>query len=316
MNVHDAVFIVNTQMPDLISSIRLMAIIPGRYLGMRVLYFGAKMDPTTFLDRHQPKLIVLTKTLNTTLIALAQMARARNIKVVTILCDYHFEGQKGQINQQLCDLSDEVVVQTVPMSDAVKKIFGRDCRIIEEVIEYPRVLPALTAKDEWSILWFGHSSNYDTLAHGLNVLFKENNRKIKLDILSNHPPDFIQPNVIPKNFSITFDFWSLDRQLHAMRDADILFIPSIDMPEKNVKGHNRLVEAINAGKATIVHPLPQYKELQEYCYCNADYVGALNELIANPQHALEKLKKGQAYLDQRFSLEAIAKKWHALFKCY
>ena len=52
--VRDAIFISNSPIPDVIASIRLVALIPARQIGLRVLYFGAGMDAKDFLDRHRP----------------------------------------------------------------------------------------------------------------------------------------------------------------------------------------------------------------------------------------------------------------------
>ena len=47
--VHDAIFIYNSPIPDVIASIRLVALIPARHIGLRVLYFGAGMDASEYL---------------------------------------------------------------------------------------------------------------------------------------------------------------------------------------------------------------------------------------------------------------------------
>ena len=63
--VHDAIFIYNSPIPDVIASIRLVALIPARHIGLRVLYFGAGMDASEFLDRYRPSAIILTTAVTT-----------------------------------------------------------------------------------------------------------------------------------------------------------------------------------------------------------------------------------------------------------
>jgi glycosyltransferase involved in cell wall biosynthesis len=103
--------------------------------------------------------------------------------------------------------------------------------------------------------------------------------------------------------------WSPEMQFNLMQMCDFMFLPSLDTDEKKSKGHDRLVEAINAGRIAIAHPLPQYQELAEYCYCGADYAASIDQALSHPADVLQKLGKGQTYIDTRFSPEVIAGKW-------
>jgi hypothetical protein len=227
-----AVYILNTPLPDAIASIRVGALIPARQIGLRALYFGPKMDPVVFLDRHRPSTLILTKAFDHSVVDLAHAAASRDIAVITTLCDLHFAGEKGQRNRQLCAMSKAVVVQTKPMADEVMRQFGMHCTIIEEAIEYPR-----------------------------------------------------EPSV-----------------------------PSAETPDKIVKGHNRVIEAINAGRVAITYPVPQYRELADYSFCDADYGASIRAARADPDAALMKLERGQHYIDTRFAADVVADKWRRLLE--
>ncbi len=108
-----------------------------------------------------------------------------------------------------------------------------------------------------------------------------------------------------------FEIWSLQAQYDAMQWCDFVFLPGLDDPGKQVKGHNRLVEAINAGRLALVHPQPQYRELGDYCWCSNDYSAGINWALAHPDRVLSRLVRGQEYIDTRFAPEVIAARWRS-----
>jgi hypothetical protein len=116
----------------------------------------------------------------------------------------------------------------------------------------------------------------------------------------------------PKDMEIQVLSWSIATQYAAMANCDLIFIPSHNAPDKRVKGHSRVVEAINAGRLAIAYPLPQYQELADYCYVSADYGASIRAALADPQAALKRIENGQRYVDTRFAAEVIADKWRAL----
>src|SRR5215468_11281356 len=88
--IRDAVFVYNTPLPDVVASIRVVALVPGRSLGLRVLHFGPGMAAHAFLDRHRPSALILTKAFDHSVVELAEAAAARGIPLITTLCDLHF----------------------------------------------------------------------------------------------------------------------------------------------------------------------------------------------------------------------------------
>lgn len=312
--IRDAMYIYNLEPPDPLGSIRIFAFIPARHIGLRALYFGRDMDPGAFLDRHRPSALLLTKAFDRSIIALAQAAVARGIPVVTALCDLHFSGDSGQRNRELCALSKAVVVQTIAMADEVKRHFGMDCTFIEEPIEYPRERPRFAPGRPLNVLWYGNAINHDTLEAGISALAAAQLGPINFMIVSDQMPEFMGNgfSAQPKDMEFQVLSWSMSTQYAAMAHCDFVFIPSHDTPDKRVKGHSRVVEAINAGRLAIAYPLPQYLELTDYCSVGADYGASIRAALADPQAALKRIESGQRYVDTRFAPEVIADKWRAL----
>jgi hypothetical protein len=312
--IRDAVFIYNTRLPDVLASVRVVALVPGRSLGLRVLHFGPGMAANAFLDRHRPSALILTKAFDQSIVELAETAAARRIPLIITLCDLHFSGESGHRNRRLCDLSQAVVVQTTSMADEVMRQFGKRCAIIEEAIEYPREQASFAPGRPLKLLWYGHSANHDTLATGIAALAGAGLGPITFMIVSNTMPEFMDGGfpTQPKGMGFEVVPWSIMAQYSALAWCDMVFIPSSDTPDKRVKGHNRVVEAINAGRIAITYPLPQYRELSAYSFCDADYGASIRAALADPGGALRKIEDGQRYIDGRFAAELIAEKWRQL----
>jgi hypothetical protein len=313
--IRDAVFVYNTPLPDIIASIRVVALVPGRYMGLRVLHVGPGMAANAFLDRHRPSALILTKAFDDSIVELAEAAVARAIPLITTLCDLHFSGESGRRNRRLCDLSQAVIVQTGAMADEVMRQFGKRCAIIEEAIEYPREQASFAPGRPLKLLWYGHSANHDTLSAGIAALAGASLGPITFMIVSNAMPEFMDGGfpIQPKDMGFEVVPWSIMAQYSALAWCDMVFIPSSDTPDKRVKGHNRLVEAINAGRIAITHPLPQYRELSAYSLCDADYGESVRAALADPSAVLRKIEDGQRYIDSRFAVDVISEKWRLLF---
>jgi hypothetical protein len=313
--IRDAVFIYNTPLPDVVASTRVVALIPARFMGLRVLHFGPGMVAHAFLDRHQPSALILTKAFDQSVVELAEAAAARRIPLITTLCDLHFSGESGRRNRRLCDLSRAVVVQTAAMADEVMRQFGKRCAIIEEASEYPREQASFAPGRPLKLLWYGHSVNHDTLATGIAALAGAGLGPITFMIVSNTMPEFMNGGfpTQPKDMGFEVVPWSILAQYSALAWCDMVFVPSSDTPDKRVKGHNRVVEAINAGRIAITYPLPQYRELSAFSFCDADYGASVRAALADPTGVLRKIEDGQRYIDGRFTSEVICEKWRQLF---
>jgi hypothetical protein len=313
--VRDAIFIYTTQLPDVIASVRMMALLPGRLLGIRVLHFPVHGDPDAFLTRHGPSALVFTKAFDDSAVRLATAARRRGIPVVTILCDHHFDDEIGRRNRQLSAVSNAIVVQTAPMAEEVVRHLGKQPVLIEEMIEYPRGAPRFAPERPLKLLWYGHSSNHDTLEGGLRALAGAADvGPVSVMIVTNAMPEFMNGRRPDRLRDFSFDIvpWSPEAQYAGLARCDVVFIPSLDTPAKRVKGHNRLVEAINAGRLAVAFPLPQYRELAAFCACGENYGEVLTAALADRSATTRRIEAGQRYIDGRFSGDAVCAKWRKL----
>jgi hypothetical protein len=106
--------------------------------------------------------------------------------------------------------------------------------------------------------------------------------------------------------------WSPQRTERALADCHFVLLPQdTDAPSGRVKSHNRLVEAIRAGRLAIASPIPSYVELGEFACVGPDLVAGLDWAIANPDAAEARIRAGQAYVEARFAPAVVARKWAA-----
>jgi len=315
--MENVAWIVNSGNPEFVSSYRYNAYIPANELGGQVLTYSGDDDPSKFLTDHALKIIIICKPFisdgkpseDHPFVRLAKKCKEVGVLVCFHICDWHFNLSVYKI---LAEISDQIVVQTKYIAKAVEEIYGRTPVIIEEPFEGPRGKVRFKPRKTLKLMWFGHSSNLDTLSVGLQQLYVLN-QTFKLTIMTNDfdmavecfdnvpkPPYLIERNIIE---------FSLERQWRELELTDIVIIPGFFAKEKNIKGHNRLIQCLQSGRLAVVFPLPQYQELSDYCVCSEDLAAGINWALQNKTNVFQGVKAGQQYIDQRFSPSAVAARW-------
>jgi hypothetical protein len=314
--MQNVAWVVPPDNPESMSSYRYNAFIPARELGGRVIYFDGG-DADGFLDQYSLDAIILCKPVILTaaeavshpLVDLAIACKRRHMALCFHICDWHFDLPVYRVLSELADL---IIVQTRPIAAAVREHFGRTPAIIEEPYEGPRGKPRFKPKKTLNLVWYGHASNLDTLVVGLAQL-QRLSRVFKLSIVTNSQSDaraafesVERPPFLVERAIISF---TLERQWRELQAADMVIIPGFFAKEKNVKGHNRLVQSLHAGRLAAVFPLPQYQELADYCLCHKDIVDSIHMALGDPFNAVKRVRAGQQYIDGRFSPAAVASRW-------
>ncbi|WP_323797743.1 glycosyltransferase [Nisaea sp.] len=295
-----------------------MAFLPAQARCETVARFLPGMSATSFLDQCRPTTLVLTKAFDPSIIALAQAARERSIRIVAVLCDDRSEfPQVHGLDLALANLADVVVVQTTAMAQHVREVFGRESTIIEEPYEMPAGIPRFNPEKTLHLLWYGRFTNHDTLAAGILPLIDDPALDFRLTVITDRMTEHL--SVLARQIggragaSIELCPWSFDGQAKALENADMVIIPSLDRQDKRVKGHNRLVESIRGGVLAVAYSLPAYRELSEFCWCGDDMHTGLTWAVANREAAVDRIRQGQAYIEQRFSIDAVSSRWQQLF---
>jgi hypothetical protein len=303
-----AVFIYNLDPPELSGSILLQALIPARHIGAKALYFGPGMDAEAFLDRHKPGALIITKIFNDSPIALAEAAHRRGIKIVGVFCDIN--SRLEERNTKLAPYLSAAVAPTQAGVKLVESYLAMSCRMIEEPVTVPRKDVRFAPGPALQVLWFGHGTNHDTLHPGMQAIVGYR-KPVTFRIVSNVQPDWQGMPQAP-NVKVVFHAWSPLMLVQCLAQADVVLLPSFDREDKFAKGQSRLVDAIQYGRVAIAHPLPQYQELSDFCFCSRDYLGVLEYAVSHPQEAIKRVEAGQRYIAERFSADACSDKWAQL----
>jgi len=110
--------------------------------------------------------------------------------------------------------------------------------------------------------------------------------------------------------NLRFVSWSLDAVGQEVTKADLVVLPQDAGSEwGRVKSHNRLVEALRAGRFAAVSPIPSYRELEEWAWVGEDLADGVEWALAHPAEVVQRITGGQALVEQRFSPERIGGLW-------
>lgn len=214
----------------------------------------------------------------------------------------------------------EFIVATEALASSVRRDARRGLHVIEDPFESAEARPVRA----WSagpvrLAWFGAlgTVNLALIERGLEELataFPD------LPILV----ELVAPSVARQTvqaiaarlasayarFSVSFTAWSLAATDAAIERADFVWLPQEHHAAwGRVKSHNRLVSAIRGGRLAIASPIPSYQELAPYAWVGEPLSEGVRWALGNPQEAVQRVREGQRYVEQRFSPDRIGRRW-------
>jgi hypothetical protein len=317
MSFPDVLWVANHPDPTALASTYYVAVLPAQTLGGRVASFHDPMDADAFLDAERPRVLILTKHYEPSLLTLARAAVARGIPVLSNMCDWHFDNPiRAEVDRELCVLSRTIIVSCQTMADSIRDAFGFEPVVVEEPWGFPHGEPKLAPHGPLKVFWAGNITNLDTLGPAMEQLARLRGTGISLHIMSGAPPpvEILQSPSWRCPVDIAFTPYSHEGQIAGYRNTDIVIIPSLMTRDKMVKPPGRLVSAIRSGRFAVVHPLPSYRPLAEYCWCGEDLAEGVIFAMENRAECVERVRRGQAMLEERFSPEAVARKLAGLIE--
>jgi glycosyltransferase involved in cell wall biosynthesis len=104
--------------------------------------------------------------------------------------------------------------------------------------------------------------------------------------------------------------WSFEKQGQIVKDCDIVLIPlPKGMPLVQVKSPNRVIDGLQQGKFVIANEgVDSYEKFKDYI-CLGSIKDGLNWALNNKEEVIEKIKRGQQYIEQYHSAEEIGRRW-------
>lgn len=322
------------------ASVRYRLLLPAAELecrgwDSRVTYIGSQANRRTLLARFAgADAVILGKfaappeqlsSAFERLMDLVQALRAEGVKILSDFCDDHFaDANLGPVHRSLLHGSDGAVASTPGLAKVLREQGHSSVSVITDPVEGQQketgvrdfgTRPA-SAEDPLRLLWYGHFSNLDTLIGAVPQLERFlGARPVMLTMISAGTAAkqlAIQLNLAWDHGGSGCRFipWTPDAVFNELANCDAVVVPSNPHdPRKAIKSPNRFTEAIWAGRFVVAHPLPAYEDLAEYGWLGEDFCDGLIWHGANPVESAERIRRGQAWIRERFTPSAVAESW-------
>jgi glycosyltransferase involved in cell wall biosynthesis len=174
------------------------------------------------------------------------------------------------------------------------------------------------SSDLWRVrlLWFGYPANLPPLLElipALEALARR--RPLMLTCVTSPVAEIsaLMNEARTRDSSalrVQFIPWSPLAMPGLIRSSDMVLIPSdYRDPVKQAKSPNRLVAGLHGGRFVVAHPLPAYAPYAAFAWIGEDLCQGVEWAIRHPAEVVERISRGQAYIDQHHSAEAVARFW-------
>jgi glycosyltransferase involved in cell wall biosynthesis len=271
---------------------------------------------------------------------LAAVAQRRE-RVIFTLADDHFDNEEFRrfyaeaLRECLC-----VTTVSPQLAATVGTFTSRPVRVAPEPCEGERGAPqAFSARrpagplawlarriglsrDLWRarLLWFGYPQNLPPLLELVPALERLALRHPLTLTCVTRPvaeiPELMTPARTSEDSALRVEFipWTPLAVESAIAGSDIVLIPSAWRdPVRQAKSPNRLVSGLHGGRFVVAHPLPAYAPYAEFAWIGEDLVQGVEWAIEHPREVLMRIGRGQSFIDQRHSPEAVARFWLDVF---
>jgi hypothetical protein len=172
--------------------------------------------------------------------------------------------------------------------------------------------------DLWRVrlLWFGYPANLPPLLElipGLEALARRH--PLMLTCVTSPVAEIsaLMTEARTRESSalrVQFIPWSPLAMPRIIESSDVILIPSAYRdPVKQAKSPNRLVAGLHGGRFVVAHPLPAYAPYAAFAWVGDDLCAGVAWAIRHPREVVERISRGQAYIDERHSAEAVARFW-------
>lgn len=252
---------------------------------------------------------------------LIRRAKAEGKRVVVDLTDDPDMFEEFVHIRNAAKLANAIIIPTEFLAEKAIPLLAHDAALLRVPDALDRTLesPSGVLRPEGErleLVWYGSPSNATYLNRHIEALMTlAKKRPMRLTLVSN-------PNKLFDGFlrahaeSAGHPFvsrllpWSESVQQEAVRDADLVLLPTGDGEASAAKSANRLVYAIAAGRLAIATPLPAYKHLADFALLVDDLASGVEAALALPAERIEqRLTAGQAFIRDRYGAERLGKKW-------
>ena len=246
-----------------------------------------------------------------------EQARALGAQTVYDLCDNKFD--EKQEYAPCCLAADLVSVNSVQMGVSVKTHTGRDSIVMPDPFERPKLLPKFSPGTDINLLWFGSKSSFKFLpmVEIWEQLEKEVRNYSYTMVSANTDRLFSKFQLRQRKGEVTginldrviMKEWTWELQGQLLEQCDIVLMPvQTNHPRTDTKSANRVIDSLMSGRFVITTPLASYEEFGPYTW-QGDYIEGIQWAQANPDQVLDKITKGQQYVEQNYSAAVLSNKF-------
>jgi len=250
-------------------------------------------------------------------------AKSSGCRLVIDISDYPFKKPPPvpAFYSDVLRICDAVVVNSERMAELMTPHTAHRPLIIEDAILGSPGEPAFAPAGRVELLWFGHPTNLPYLdAHRDPLVRFAMRRRCRLTVVTlegygaERLTQEIEARFAPA-FEARFIPWSLEATQNALKECDIVLIPSDPAdPLKAGASANRVAEALNAGRFPVASPLPSYLPFGEAAWLGQDLVQGIEWALANRDEVLSRIRRGQALVAEKFAANKIGRQWRELIE--
>ena len=271
---------------------------------------------------------------------LAQVGNPRERAIFSIADDHFADREFLGFYQQVLPDCLAVTVASETLAQTVRRFTSRPVLVQPEPVEgargaaqaiaarrLPRAVAWLARRvgltvDQWRVrlLWFGYPQNLPPLLELLPALEQYAKKYPLLLTCVTQPVTEAEVLLTPRyaredsRFRAHFVPWSPAVMDPVVGYSDLVLIPSeYRNPLKQAKSPNRLVTGLHGGRFVVAHPLQAYARYAEFSWIGEDLVEGLDWAIRHPREVVERIGRGQAFIDAHHSPDAVARFWLDVF---
>jgi glycosyltransferase involved in cell wall biosynthesis len=277
-----------------------------------------------YLARY--RVVVFSKTYDTSSLAIAKAVHAHGGRVIFDLCDNHFYNPfdlpaytraKFDIGEMV-KIADHVVCSSQYLADVVQAQTGAIPSVIGDPIEdLPYSMNDESAPQQGHLLWFGNHGSpnapggmEDLLRIKEALIAARATHPFELVVASNSLEKY-QNVIAPALPGTTYVKWQLGTFARLLQSAVGVVIPITRNPFTLAKTNNRLAMALAAGIPVVADSIPSYEELGNYCYLD-NWGHGLTNVLSCSDDARRRTLDGRSYVNERYHASNIGTQWFNL----
>lgn len=232
-------------------------------------------------------------------------------KVILDFTDDHL-GSKTQMTtfyEWAVHRADAFVASSEHLLQRILSVRELPGKIIEDAVEFSVRAPKMgLTNPEPTLFWFGHSTNINSLANGLNAIYCD--KKFRLHVMTNDVGlQLLRASSVSwdKFINPIATTWSVGGLERVASECDLVFIPTASESRKKGVSTNRLITSLTLGLPTFAGDFDSYRKFKDYFSPVEDLSSKETERLISEGY--QKVIKAQKTICQDYTFDKIGRIW-------